>query len=131
MPKYKDPEKNLPDYQNPNHPKRLHDLRNKKVIIINGQEKQGVSLRKLAKDTGIGRTTLDNAEDPSKNYHLSVENLLKLARYYSVTLDYLLCRTDDPTGTTNYKSNVNAYDIDYSNLSNPNNQTDDQNIKKQ
>ena len=44
--------------------------------------------------TGIDQSLLSKLEHGERNP--SVENLLTLADYYNVSIDYILCRTDNP-----------------------------------
>ncbi|MBV7391090.1 helix-turn-helix domain-containing protein [Enterococcus sp. ALS3] len=59
-------------------------------------QKQGKSLNQVEEELGLSKNVLyrmKNSDNPTK------ERLLVLANYFDVSVDYLLGRTDDPTGT--------------------------------
>lgn len=59
------------------------------------REDKDLTQEELAKILHINRSTLSNYENIGRepNYTL----LIKIADYFNVSLDYLLCRTDIPT----------------------------------
>ena len=62
--------------------KRLRSLR----------EETGYNIREFAEKFNVGKTTISNWE--TDNRFPSQEMLIKLADYFDVSLDYLLCRAD-------------------------------------
>lgn len=57
------------------------------------REKLGLKQKEVSKETGINITTLSGYELGRNEPHL--EALVRLADFYEVSLDYLLCRTDE------------------------------------
>lgn len=53
------------------------------------------SLEEVASATGISSSTLSSYENMDSAESITVEPLLKLAKYYGVTADYLLGMTDN------------------------------------
>lgn len=54
-------------------------------------EERRVSVAKLESDIGLGNGTITKW---GKNVSPSADKLLKIATYFNVSVDYLLCRTD-------------------------------------
>ena len=63
--------------------KRLRKLREEKELTI----------REFAAKFGVGKTTISNWE--TDNRFPGQDKLIKIADYFDVSLDYLLCRTDN------------------------------------
>ena len=63
-------------------------------ILSNLMEMRGISAYKISKDTGISDRLIgywkSGERSPTK------DNLIKLADYFDVSVDYLLGRTDKP-----------------------------------
>lgn len=55
--------------------------------------RKGVTPYKVSKDTGIGQSTFTRWKQ--QDILPDGANLLKLAQYFAVSSDYLLCKTDD------------------------------------
>ena len=55
-------------------------------------KKQGKSLNKVEEELGYGRNVLYRL----KSSNPSAERLQEIANYFGVSVDYLLCRTDNP-----------------------------------
>ena len=54
-------------------------------------EKKGVTTYQVCKETGISQTTMANFKSRSKGgAKLSFDNVVKLARYFDVPLDYFV-----------------------------------------
>lgn len=58
------------------------------------REDKGLSRPKVYKDTGIPRATIEGWE--MNKFLPKMEQLIILADYYNVSLDYIACRTDNP-----------------------------------
>jgi len=56
------------------------------------RKENNLTLKKLAKETGISVSTLAKWENSYTNARIQL--LIKLANYYQVKLDYILCRRD-------------------------------------
>ena len=65
-------------------PERLKDLR---------VSEKRMSLQELSDATGIPSSTLGNYEK-DENIDMSLGNLITLANFYNISIDYLLCRTE-------------------------------------
>lgn len=65
-------------------PERLKDLR---------VSEKRMSLQELSDATGIPNSTLGNYEK-DENIDMSLGNLITLANFYNISIDYLLCRTE-------------------------------------
>ena len=81
-------------------PERLKDLR---------VAEKRMSLQELSDATGIPSSTLGNYEK-DENVDMSLGNLLKLADFYQVSTDYLLCRTELREHTNKSVSNLHLND---------------------
>lgn len=69
---------------------------------------KGITLRQLADEIGLDHSTLSSQENGKRG--LSVEGAIKLARYFNVTLEYLLCLSDtmpDESTPANWKPIAN------------------------
>lgn len=53
----------------------------------------GITIQKLEESAGIGNATITRWDKVSPK----ADSLEKVANYFNVSVDYLLCRTDDPT----------------------------------
>ena len=73
------------------------ELNNKNLgaRIRNLREDKNITITALANEVGIERPTLGNIEHGRKGPSLEVA--VKLSQFFDVSLDYLLCLTDDPT----------------------------------
>jgi transcriptional regulator with XRE-family HTH domain len=60
----------------------------------------------IAEYIGVARSTYTNYENGNKNP--PYEQLIKIAEFYSVSVDYLLGRTDDPTPYRDVDSDLNG-----------------------
>lgn len=69
---------------------RLKELRHSK----------GLTIRELGEQLNVWHTTVSQIENGKRNF--SVESLLKIADYFEVSIDYLLCR-DAYVGITTKK----------------------------
>jgi transcriptional regulator with XRE-family HTH domain len=56
---------------------------------------KGVTQTELGQAIGVGKTTISNYETGYSSP--DTETLSKMAQYFNVSTDYLLCQTDDPT----------------------------------
>ncbi len=68
----------------------MYEFRLKKL-----REKRGITQLKLALDLGMNQNSISRYETCS--HEADYETLIKLADYFSVSIDYLLGRTDNPT----------------------------------
>ncbi|MCM1225159.1 MAG: helix-turn-helix domain-containing protein [Lachnospiraceae bacterium] len=75
-----------------------------------------ISIRKMLKDIGLGVNSLSHMDNGSMP---KADNLAKVADYLNVSTDYLLGRTDEPTGTTSGHS-IKTGDINGDNNANIN-----------
>lgn len=67
-------------------------------------DKHGLSLNKLEEILGFSRNTIYNMKTKKPN----AERIAKIADYFHVSTDYLLCRTDNP----NIASDQNTKTVD-------------------
>ena len=58
------------------------------------REDKGLTRPQVSKETGVPRPTIEGWEI-RKNYP-NLEQLIIIADYYNVSLDYIACRTDNP-----------------------------------
>ena len=65
-------------------------------ILTTLLEKQNISAYKFSKDTGISDRLVGYWKKGDKLP--SAENLIIIANYFSISVDYLLGRTENPTG---------------------------------
>ena len=76
----------------------LADLERRKQAIAERlqqeRKKNGLKQQDVSETTGINVVTLSGYEIAKNEPHM--EALVRLADAYNVTLDYLMCRTDDP-----------------------------------
>jgi transcriptional regulator with XRE-family HTH domain len=79
--------------------KRLIELRKKKRI----------TQMEISKKLGIARSTYAGYENGDRKP--DSEMIIKLANYFGVSIDYLLCRTDDPTPPIEEKEKINIMDL--------------------
>ena len=56
--------------------------------------RDNITIAKLETDLGFGTSSIKKWEKTSSP---SVNKLVKVADYFNVSLDYLMCRTDNPT----------------------------------
>lgn len=78
---------------------KLKNLRAEKHLKLEGPSKA----------VRISISTLSNYEN-DENYDISVVNILELAKYYDVSTDFLLGRTENRTGNRTEISELNLYD---------------------
>jgi transcriptional regulator with XRE-family HTH domain len=64
----------------------------------------------IAEYIGVARSTYTNYE--SGNKKPPYEQLIKIAEFYSVSVDYLLGRTNDPTPVSNLNEDMISENID-------------------
>lgn len=77
-------------------------------LFVQLAQKNNASLYKVAKDTGIPKSIV--YEWAAGKREPSSEHLIEIAKYFNVTTDYLLCRTDDPTPPGSKKTTFEGED---------------------
>lgn len=65
----------------------------KRIKLLRGN--RGINQTELGEAIGVGKTTISNYETDYSSP--DTETLSKIARFFNVSTDYLLCQTDDPT----------------------------------
>lgn len=76
-------------------------------------KKRGVNLQKVSEDLGFSTNylySLKNKKTPS------AEHLAKIAEYFNVSTDYILCRTDNPSLPSESVTTADGRVVDLSNL---------------
>jgi len=64
------------------------------IIFSNLLQQKNITPYKIAKDTGISQGLMNNYKNGVKSP--TFDNLLKIANYLNVSVDFLLGRTDNP-----------------------------------
>ncbi len=59
------------------------------------RKKRGISQLKLAMDLDMNQNSISRYESGARQADYAT--LIKFADYFNVSIDYLLCRTDNPT----------------------------------
>lgn len=70
-------------------------------IFVNFIQEKKISSYRVAKETGIDPGTM--VQYKNGNRVPSIENLIKIADYLDVSIDYLVGRTDNPEINKNHK----------------------------
>lgn len=74
------------------------------------REKMGIEQKQLAVDLGVSQPTISDWENGRKTP--SAKRTEKIADYFQVTIDYLLCRTDDAFSQDSRSVTGNDEEID-------------------
>lgn len=73
------------------------------------REKSGLSQSELATRLNIAKSTLAMYETGKREPNFDM--VQRIAEFFDISIDYLLCRTDDPTPPIEEKEKINIMDL--------------------